>query len=207
MTSVCQIMFAVVCTLPRPNAPEPMLFGYGKAVNRAVIEASFVAPLPAIGPVLAMKPEPVRKQPHQRRGERPGEGLAVLASYAPTRSAGKIWKGQGNLFVLSDGNEQTGCLHKDRRLYSAMKKIRAHFGKPLVIESAYRSPAYNAALRKRSKNVAKNSYHIKCRAIDMRISGVPIKTIARYAATLKEVGGIGTYRTWLHLDSGRRRYW
>ena len=208
MTSVCQIMFAVVCTLPRPDAPEPMLFGYGKAVNRAVIAASFVPQTPDIGPVIAMKPvEPVQKRPQQRRDERSGEGLAVLASYAPTRSAGKVWKGQGNLFVLSDGNEQTGCLHKDKRLYSAMKKIRAHFGKPLVIESAYRSPAYNAALRKRSKRVAKNSMHIRCAAIDFRISGVPIKTIARYAATLPEVGGIGTYRTWLHLDSGRRRYW
>lgn len=181
--------------------------GYGKAVNRAVIEASFTPQPPAVGPLVAMKPEPVREHPQRARGERSGEGLAVLASYAPTRSAGKVWKGQGNLFVLSDGNEQTGCLHKDKRLYSAMKKIRAHFGKPLVIESAYRSPAYNAALRKRSKKVAKNSLHMRCAAIDFRISGVPIKTIARYAATLKEVGGIGTYRSWIHIDSGRRRYW
>lgn len=207
MTSVCQIVFAVVCTLPRPDAPEPMLLGYGKAVNRAVIAASFIPQTPDIGPIVAMKPEPVQKRPQQRRDERSGEGLAVLASYAPTRSAGKVWKGQGNLFVLSDGNEQTGCLHKDKRLYSAMKKIRAHFGKPLVIESAYRSKTYNAALRKRSKRVAKNSMHIRCAAIDFRISGVPIKTIARYAATLPEVGGIGTYRTWVHIDTGRRRYW
>ena len=88
-----------------------------------------------------------------------------------------------------------------------MKKISRHFGKPLVIESAYRSRAYNDALRRRGKGAAKNSLHIQCRAIDFRVRGVPIRTVARYAATTKAVGGIGTYRTWVHIDTGRRRYW
>ncbi len=210
MTSVCEIMFAIVCVLPRPDAPEPQDFQHGRSTNRAEIPAMFLPPLPVVGPLIAMKP--ARKQPERRRESVSGEGLAVLAAYAPSRSAGKVWKGQGKLFTLSDGNEKTGCLHKDKRLYSAMKKIREHFGKPLEIESGYRSPAYNAALRKRSKKVAKNSYHIRCAAIDFRIRGVSIKATARYAATLKEVGGIGTYRTWVHIDSrdrknGRVTFW
>jgi hypothetical protein len=209
VTSVCQIVFAVVCSLARPDLPEPQLMGYGPATNRAQIPQAFLPPLPVVGPLVAMKPQRPRQRPEKRGQERPEEGLAVLASYAPTRSAvpSRVWRGQGDLFVLSDGNEQTGCLHKNKRLYTAMKKIRAHFGKPLVIESAYRSPAYNAALRKRSKGVAKSSLHMKCAAIDFRISGVPIRTIARYAATLPEVGGIGVYRSWVHVDTGSRRYW
>ena len=205
MTCLREIIFSLACVLPRPDAPEPTLMMYGQSTNRAEIPAMFLPPLPVVGPLIAMKP--ARKQPERHRESVSGEGLAVLAAYAPSRSAGKVWKGQGKLFTLSDGNEKTGCLHKDKRLYSAMKKIREHFGRPLEIESGYRSPAYNAALRKRSKNVAKNSLHMRCAAIDFRIRGVPIKTIARYAASLPEVGGIGTYRTWLHIDSGSRRYW
>jgi len=203
-----EIVFSLACVLPRPDAPEPQDFQHGRSTNRAEIPAMFLPPLPVVGPLIAMKPERIRPQP--RRERRSGEGLAVLAAYAPTRSTVTLFdgvRGKGKLFTLSDGNEKTGCLHKDKRLYSAMKKIRSHFGKPLEIESGYRSPAYNAALRKRSKNVAKNSLHMRCAAIDFRIRGVPIKTIARYAASLPEVGGIGTYRTWLHIDSGSRRYW
>lgn len=186
--------------------------GYGPATNRAEIPLAFVQPLPEIGPVIAMapeRPEKPRRRPQERREKRSGDGLAVLTAYAPARARElpRAFSGRGDLFTLSDGNEQTGCLHKNKRLYAAMQKIRNHFGKPLEIESGYRSPAYNAALRKRSKNVAKNSLHTKCAAIDFRIPGVSIRETARYAATLKEVGGIGTYRTWVHIDSGRRRYW
>jgi hypothetical protein len=205
-------LIGAVCVLSVPSKPEPMAFAYGKATNRAEYAVSSFAPIvPLIGPVVAFRPKPPRKQPERHREKRNGEGLAVLTAYAPTRSTVTLFdgigKGKGKLFTLSDGNEQTGCLHKNKRLYTAMQKISRHFGKPLEIESAYRSPAYNAALRKRSKRVAKNSYHMKCAAIDFRIRGVSIKATAKYAATLKEVGGIGTYRSWVHIDTGRRRYW
>jgi hypothetical protein len=181
--------------------------------------AAFVPPVPVIGPVIAWRPEPPKRSPPIKKRKRQDplpddtkpEGLAILTAFSPTRKTTTLFddigKGKGKLFVLSDGNEQTHCLQKDKQLYSAMKKIRKKFGKPLEIESGYRSKAYNAALRKRSKNVAKNSYHVKCRAIDFRVPGVSMKKLARYAATLPEVGGIGTYRTWVHIDSGRRRYW
>jgi hypothetical protein len=212
-------MIGAVCVLSIPEKPEPMAFAYGKATNRAEYAVSSFAPVvPLIGPVLAFRPKSPDKQPERLREKRNGEGLAVLTAYAPTRSTVTLFdnigkgKGKGKLFTLSDGNEQTGCLHKNKRLYTAMQKISRHFGKPLEIESAYRSPAYNAALRKRSKRVAKNSYHIKCAAIDFRIRGVSIKATAKYAATLKEVGGIGTYRSWVHIDSrprknGRITFW
>lgn len=205
-------MVGAVCVLSVPVKPEPIAFAYGKATNRAEYAVSSFAPVvPLIGPVLAFRPKPPRKQTERLREKRNGEGLAVLTAYTPTHSTATLFdnigkgKGKGKLFTLSDGNEQTGCLHKNKRLYTAMQKISRHFGKPLEIESAYRSPAYNAALRKRSKRVAKNSYHIKCAAIDFRVRGVPIRTVARYAATLKEVGGIGTYTTSIHIDSRERK--
>ena len=40
---------------------------------------------------------------------------------------------------------------------------------PFHVISAYRSPLTNAKLRRRSRKVAKNSYHMKGMAVDIRL--------------------------------------
>lgn len=74
-----EIIFSLACVLPRPDAPEPMLFGYGSAVNRAVIAASFNPQTPAVGPVIAMKPERIRPERATRKRS------AVVAAVMPEK--------------------------------------------------------------------------------------------------------------------------
>ena len=105
MTSVCEIMFAIVCVLPRPDAPEPQDFQHGRSTNRAEIPAMFLPPLPITGPLIAMKP--ARKQPERHRESVSEPAPTVLAAYAPTRSTTTPDKGPGllaKLFGVSKAN-------------------------------------------------------------------------------------------------------
>lgn len=76
------------------------------------------------------------------------------------------------------------------------------------IISAYRSPKTNQMLRSRSNGVAKRSQHLLGKAIDVRLTDVPIETIRKVAYDLG-VGGIGFYSrsNFVHLDTGRFRTW
>ncbi len=80
--------------------------------------------------------------------------------------------------------------------------------KPFHIISGYRSPFTNARLRKHSHGVAEHSFHLRGRAIDIRVEGVSSKTI-RNAALAMAQGGVGYYprSNFVHLDSGRFRTW
>lgn len=76
------------------------------------------------------------------------------------------------------------------------------------IISGYRSPQTNRALSRNSSGVAKNSYHMQGKAIDLRLPGVPLK-IVRKAALDLHMGGVGYYpkSDFVHIDSGRVRSW
>jgi len=83
--------------------------------------------------------------------------------------------------------------------------------KPLTVLSGYRTRKTNNKLRKRLKGVAKNSYHIKGRAIDLapyNNSRYKLKRM-RDLAINKEIGGVGYYRKsgFVHVDTGPVRYW
>ena len=80
--------------------------------------------------------------------------------------------------------------------------------KPFHIISGYRSPFTNDSLRKNSHGVAKHSYHLQGRAIDIRVEGVSSKTVRNTALAMAQ-GGVGYYprNNFVHLDSGRFRAW
>ena len=92
-----------------------------------------------------------------------------------------------------------------QKLNKTLVKIGKRFGKkPVVVSSGYRSPARN-----RRAGGARGSYHIRCMAADIRIDGVSKHTLARYARTLPEVGGVGLYtcNRIVHIDIGPKRSW
>lgn len=96
-------------------------------------------------------------------------------------------------FACSDGSDP---IFIDTDLVNVLQKIRTHFGKPVTITSAYRTPAHN-------KTVGGTTYsqHLYGRAADIKISGVSPKQVAQYAETLlKNYGGIGIYNTFTHID-------
>lgn len=91
-------------------------------------------------------------------------------------------------------------------LYSVRRWLGTN--KPIKIISGYRSPATNAMLARRSSGVAKNSYHLKGRAIDISIDGYSVNSIARAAKSMK-LGGVGKYNRsgFVHIDNAEYRTW
>lgn len=81
-------------------------------------------------------------------------------------------------------------------------------GAQVHIISAYRSPATNLALAKKSGNVAKHSLHMEGKAIDIRIPGCDLQTV-RQVARAMQVGGVGYYgqSNFVHIDTGSVRFW
>ncbi|RMD49400.1 MAG: DUF882 domain-containing protein [Alphaproteobacteria bacterium] len=79
---------------------------------------------------------------------------------------------------------------------------------PYLLLSGYRTPRTNAMLRRRSRGVAKNSYHIKGMASDIRLKSRSIDQIYR-AALACRAGGVGYYRRsqFVHMDCGPVRTW
>ncbi|HPF35324.1 MAG TPA: DUF882 domain-containing protein [Candidatus Krumholzibacteria bacterium] len=77
-----------------------------------------------------------------------------------------------------------------------------------TVLSGYRSPATNEALRRAGRSVAKNSFHLTGRAVDVRLAGVDLERLRRAARALHR-GGVGHYPGpgFVHLDTGPFRTW
>lgn len=85
----------------------------------------------------------------------------------------------------------------DDRLLTLLENIRNHVGKPVHLNSGYRSPEYNATL----KNASPRSQHCNGKAADIWVEGVTPKQIADIAECyLGSSGGIGIYKTFTHVD-------
>jgi uncharacterized protein YcbK (DUF882 family) len=80
--------------------------------------------------------------------------------------------------------------------------------RPVQVISGYRSPETNAMLARRSKGVAKNSYHVKGMAIDLRLPDRRLEEL-RVAALALAGGGVGYYpkSNFVHMDTGPVRAW
>lgn len=102
-------------------------------------------------------------------------------------------------FACKDGNDK--ILVDVTFVQTHLQDIRTHFGKPVHVNSAYRTLNYNAKV-----GGAKNSYHMKGRAFDISIKGVTPQEIARYAASIG-VPGVIQYNTFVHVDSRDTKYW
>ncbi len=79
---------------------------------------------------------------------------------------------------------------------------------PFHVVSGYRSPKTNARLRKKSKGVARKSFHMRGMAIDIRVPGVDTASLTKAARAMR-AGGVGYYRKsgFIHLDIGPVRNW
>jgi uncharacterized protein YcbK (DUF882 family) len=81
----------------------------------------------------------------------------------------------------------------------AFEKVRALYGKPITVVSAYRTESHN-----RSIGGARFSQHVQGRALDLKPpKGVTVeKFFNDIKAKAKEFGihGIGKYKTFVHID-------
>lgn len=104
-------------------------------------------------------------------------------------------------FACRDGSDK---IMISLRLVHILQCIRDHFGKPVTVNSAYRTEAYNAKV-----GGAKASQHLRGTAADIAIKGVAPSAVAAYAETLlPNTGGIGRYQTFTHVDvrEGKARW-
>jgi hypothetical protein len=97
---------------------------------------------------------------------------------------------------------KTGGLN--RRLVSILRQVESHFGRDVTVTSGCRSYSHNRRI-----GGARESYHLRCQAADIKINGVGKGKVANYVATLAQRGGLGTYchDGSIHVDIGPRRQW
>lgn len=109
----------------------------------------------------------------------------------------------GAIYALADGNEDMGCMKKNRFMIGVLRDLKAKYGKTVLVDSAYRSPRYNRKVRG-----AKKSLHMSCQALDVKIPGVSKDKLAAYLRSYPGMGGVGIYSSGsVHFDHGRRRNW
>lgn len=84
-----------------------------------------------------------------------------------------------------------------------LQAIRDYFGRPVIINSAYRTPSWNKKVGGTSA-----SQHVMGTACDIKVPGVIPEAIAGYLEANFPKHGIGLYSTFVHVDSrGRKVYW
>jgi Uncharacterized protein conserved in bacteria len=99
-------------------------------------------------------------------------------------------------FAKQTAKVRTECFPAE--LKAILHSIHAKFGVQPVVTSGHRPRAGK-------------SQHSSCKAADIRVPGVSASSVAKYARSIRGVGGVGTYggkRSGIvHVDVGARRDW
>lgn len=97
--------------------------------------------------------------------------------------------------------------HISLRFIAFLDYFEDRFQRPIRIVSGYRSPAYNAQLRRRGATAARTSLHMEGMAADIEVGK---HLAARAFEIIKDLNccGVGYYHgSSLHVDTGPARYW
>ena len=98
-------------------------------------------------------------------------------------------------FACKDGSD---AVLVAPRLVMVLQSLRSHFGVPVVIHSAYRTPQYNKQV-----DGAEHSQHCYGTAADITVKGQKPAAVAAYARELMpDWGGVGVYsqKGFTHID-------
>ena len=90
-------------------------------------------------------------------------------------------------------------------VWTKLENFAKSLGRPIVMSSGYRSPAYNATL----SGAASKSLHMRRMAADIRwgISSVQGRIDMIQKAVDAGFTGIGCYNNFIHVDIGTKRSW
>jgi hypothetical protein len=97
----------------------------------------------------------------------------------------------------------------DHRLLGVLTGAARRFASPRIeIVSGFRAPKFNLMLRKKGREVARDSQHTYGHAVDFRLQGVPTAKLVEYVRSLR-LGGAGFYpeSAFVHADVGPVRTW
>ena len=143
--------------------------------------------------------------------------LSFYNTHTGEKLSATFWSGGK---YLSEGVEEISWLLRDHRADAAhtvdtklldfLYQLQAKVERPgeFQVISGYRSPETNEMLNKKSSKVAKRSYHMLGKAIDVRMPGFDTRQLRKAAISLKG-GGVGYYASsdFIHLDVGPVRKW
>ena len=102
-------------------------------------------------------------------------------------------------FACKDGSQ---VVFIDSYLVSILDILRNEVGKPVIINSGYRTPTRNEKV-----GGAKYSYHMRGMAADIRINGMTAKEIAnKLNKIIPNECGIIVYNKWVHIDTRTKKY-
>ena len=121
--------------------------------------------------------------------------MVEIHAYSKAASGGKQLSAHFKVreFACGDGSD---AVLVAPRLVMVLETIRAHFGAPVVIHSAYRTPQYNAKV-----NGAAHSQHCYGMAADISVKDQTPAAVAAYARQLMpDWGGVGIYKSFTHVD-------
>lgn len=123
--------------------------------------------------------------------------MVEINAYSKARDGGKKLSTNFTVreFACSDGSD---AVLVAPRLVMVLQSIRSHFGAPVTVNSAYRTPQKNAAV-----GGAAQSQHCYGTAADIVVKGVTPARVAAYARELMpDWGGVGVYakQGFTHVD-------
>ncbi|MFZ1202384.1 MAG: DUF882 domain-containing protein [Desulfobacterales bacterium] len=112
-------------------------------------------------------------------------------------------------FIMRD--HRTGEVKSiDLGLVNLLHTIKTHLNldEPFHVVSGYRCRKSNDLLRQSGRKAARNSYHLKGQAADIRLPDVHLASLLKVAKVIKG-GGVGYYPrdNFVHVDVGPVRYW
>ena len=104
-------------------------------------------------------------------------------------------------FACNDGTAvPTKLMPNLQKLAENLQVLRDHLGKPIIVNSGYRTPTYNSKI-----GGAPSSQHKIAKAGDLRVAGMSPKQL--HNSILKLIadgkmhnGGLGLYNTFVHYD-------
>lgn len=119
----------------------------------------------------------------------------IIYAYSKAKDGNKVLSKNFKLreFACQDGSDPVFVAPE---LVGVLQEVRDHFGKPVNINSGFRTATHNKKV-----DGAAQSQHLYGTAADISISGVSPIIIASYLETLMpKKGGIGIYKTFVHVD-------
>ena len=89
-------------------------------------------------------------------------------------------------------------------LWTKLENFAISLGRPITLNSAYRTPEYNAKV-----GGAKNSMHVQRKAADVQwgVTSVAGRVDMIQKAIDAGISGIGCYNSFIHVDIGAKRHW
>ena len=123
--------------------------------------------------------------------------MVEIHAYSKAASGGKQLSAHFKVreFACRDGSD---AVLVAPRLVMVLETIRAHFGVPVVIHSAYRTPQYNTKV-----DGVTDSQHCYGTAADIVVRGKTPAAVAAYARQIMpDWGGVGIYakKGFTHID-------